>query len=111
HLRFPALDPHVPARTSGGGLFTAIRRGDILLHHPFESFQPVIDILRQAASDPDVVSVSATIYRTDRDASPIVDALIAAAQRGKQVRVVIELKARFDERRNAEWSCELRAAG
>jgi len=111
HLRFPALEPQSPARTRGGCLFTAIRRGDILLHHPFESFQPVIDLLRQAANDPDVVSISATIYRTDRGESPILDALIAAAQRGKEVRVVVELKARFDERRNAEWSCELRAAG
>jgi polyphosphate kinase len=111
HLRFPALEPQSPARTRGGCLFTAIRRGDILLHHPFESFQPVIDLLRQAANDPDVVSISATIYRTDRGESPILDALIAAAQRGKDVRVVVELKARFDERRNAEWSCELRAGG
>ena len=111
HLRFPALEPRVPARAAGGCMFTAIRRGDILLHHPFESFQPVVELLRQAAGDPEVVSISATIYRTDRGESPIVDALIAAAQRGKQVRVVVELKARFDERRNAEWACELRAAG
>jgi len=111
HLRFPTLEPHVPARITGGCMFAAIRRGDILLHHPFESFQPVIDLLRQAANDPEVLSVSATLYRTDRGESPIVDALVSAAQRGKQVRVVIELKARFDERRNAEWACELRAAG
>jgi polyphosphate kinase len=110
-LRFPVLEPQVPPRTATGSLFTAIRRGDILLHHPFESFQPVVDLLREAAGDPDVESISATIYRTDRGESPVVDALVAAAQRGKQVRVVVELKARFDERRNAEWAFELRAAG
>ena len=109
-LRYPALVPHVPARV-GPCLFAALRRHDILLHHPFDSFQPVVDLVRQAACDPAVDRISATLYRTDRAESPVLDALLAAAHRGKDVRVVVELKARFDERRNAEWSQALATAG
>lgn len=109
-LRYPPLVPHTPARI-GGCLFESIRNGDILLHHPFESFRPVIDLLRQAAVDPAVETISATLYRTDRGNSPVIEALIDAARRGKRVRVVVELKARFDERWNAEWARALSAAG
>ncbi len=109
-LRYPALVPRIPP-TVGPCMFTAIRRNDILLHHPFESFQPVIELLRQAAADPAVKSISATLYRTDRGQSPVVDALLDAARRGKRVRVIVELKARFDERHNAEWARALNAAG
>ena len=109
-LRYPRLMPHVPARI-GPCLFAAIRGGDILLHHPFDSFRPVIDLLRQAAADPTVETISATLYRSDRVHSPVVEALLEAAHRGKRVRVVVELKARFDERRNAEWARALKAAG
>ena len=109
-LRYPALTPAIPARV-GPCLFAAICRHDILLHHPFESFQPVIDLVRQAAIDPAVERISATLYRTDRGESPLLEALVDAARRGKDVRVVVELKARFDERRNAEWSLTLEAAG
>ena len=109
-LRYPAFVPHISTEI-GPCMFTAIRRRDILLHHPFESFQPVIDLLRQAAADPAVESISATLYRTDRGQSPVVDALVDAARRGKHVRVIVELKARFDERRNAECARALKAAG
>jgi polyphosphate kinase len=109
-LHYPALVPRIPP-TVGPCMFTSIRRGDILLHHPFESFQPVIDLLRQAAADPAVERISATLYRTDRGQSPLVDALLDAARRGKHVRVIVELKARFDERHNAEWARALNAAG
>jgi len=109
-LRYPPLMPQMPARV-GTCLFSAIRKGDILLHHPFESFQPVIDLLRQAVADPEVETICATLYRTDRRDSPVAEALLDAARRGKRVCVVVELKARFDERRNAEWSRELKAAG
>ncbi len=110
-LRYPALVPHVPPRRAGGCMFAAIRTGDILLHHPYESFQPVVDLLRQAVDDPDVLSISTTLYRTDRGESPFVEALLDAARRGKQVCVIVELTARFDERRNAEWARALKAAG
>jgi len=109
-LRYPPLVPRTPARI-GACMFASIRSGDILLHHPFESFRPVIDLVRQAAVDPDVEAISATLYRTDRGNSPVVEALIEAARGGKRVRVVVELKARFDERWNAEWARALRGAG
>jgi polyphosphate kinase len=109
-LHYPALVPRIPP-TVGPCMFTAIRRSDILLHHPFESFRPVIDLLRQAAADPAVERISATLYRTDRGQSPVVDALLDAARRGKHVRVIVELTARFDERHNAEWARALNAAG
>jgi len=109
-LRYPPLVPRTPART-GACMFASLRNGDILLHHPFESFRPVIDLVRQAAVDPGVETISATLYRTDRGNSPVVEALIEAARGGKRVRVVVELKARFDERWNAEWARALRAAG
>ena len=109
-LRYPPLVPHTSARI-GSCMFTSIRNGDILLHHPFESFRPVIDLLRQAAADPAVEAISATLYRTDRGNSPVIEALIDAARRGKRVRAVVELKARFDERWNAEWARALTAAG
>jgi polyphosphate kinase len=97
--------------SAGSCVFAVMRVRDILLHHPFESFQPVIDLVRQAAADPAVERISATLYRTDRGESPIVEALVEAARRGKDVRVIVELKARFDERHNAEWARTLTAAG
>src|SRR5262245_1218399 len=93
-LRYPPFVPQTSARI-GSCMFASIRNGDILLHHPFESFRPVIDLLRQAAADPAVEAISATLYRTDRGNSPVIEALIDAARHGKRVRVVVELKARF----------------
>ncbi len=113
-LRFPAFAPAVPARLepeeTGDTVFTAIRRHDVLLHHPFDSFSPVVDFLRTAARDPDVLAIKQTLYRVGRN-SPVVHALLEAVQNRKQVAVLVELKARFDEESNIGWARALEAEG
>src|SRR5579883_2378379 len=91
-------------------IFTVLRRGDVLLHHPFDSFQPVVEFLRRAADDPDVLAIKITLYRVGRN-SPVVESLLSAIENGKQVAVLLELKARFDEESNIEWAKALEAAG
>jgi polyphosphate kinase len=110
-LNFTAFTPSMPSRLShANNIFQVLRKGDLLLHHPFESFVPVIDFLRQAAADPKVLAIKQTLYRTGPD-SAVVDALVSAARAGKEVTVVVELRARFDEEANIALANRLQEAG
>ena len=113
NLKYPAFIPGLPQtlqRKKAADIFEMIRKNDILLHHPYQSFQPVIHFIQQAAVDPDVVAIKQTVYRTGTD-SLIMAALIAAASAGKEVTVVVELLARFDEEANINWASRLEEVG
>lgn len=111
-LKFPVFAPGIPSDLlkKGADMFKVIRKNDVLLHHPFQSFKPVIDLIQQAAADPNVVAIKQTVYRTGVD-SALMEALVTAAQHGKEVTVVVELLARFDEEANINWASRLEEVG
>ncbi|MGC2108808.1 MAG: polyphosphate kinase 1 [Candidatus Korobacteraceae bacterium] len=112
-LKFPTFVPAMPAalmKEEDEDIFASIRRGDILLQHPYDSFQPVVGLLQKAARDPNVLAIKITLYRVGHNA-PVVDALLEAAENGKQVAVLLELKARFDEESNIGWARKLEEYG
>ena len=112
-LKYPTFVPALPApliKNEDDDIFATIRRGDILFHHPFDSFQPIVGMLQKAANDPNVLAIKITLYRVGRNA-PVVDALLEAAENGKQIAVLLELKARFDEESNIGWARKLEQYG
>ncbi len=109
-LKYPPFLPRVPDKLDEHDIFSAIRKGDILLHHPYDSFLPVEAFFRAAARDPDTLAIKATLYRVGKN-SPIVEALLEARDNDKQVAVLVELKARFDEENNLEWARQLEHKG
>ncbi|HUO68600.1 MAG TPA: polyphosphate kinase 1 [Gammaproteobacteria bacterium] len=109
-LKYPPFTPGVPKQLASMTVFEAISKRDILLHHPYESFAPVIDFVYRAANDPDVLAIKQTLYRTTPD-SPLAESLVSAAKAGKEVTVLIELRARFDEAANIALASKLQEAG
>jgi polyphosphate kinase len=111
-LKFPSFAPGLPVvlQRKGTDMFKVIRKGDVLLHHPYQSFKPVLDFINQASIDPKVVAIKQTVYRTGVD-SELMEALIAATRLGKEVTVVVELLARFDEEANINWASKLEQVG
>jgi polyphosphate kinase len=109
-LKYPRFQPGLPSALDGADLFEVLKKQDLLLHHPFQSFLPVIDFIRTSANDPSVIAIKQTVYRTGTD-SELMEILIEAARKGKEVTVVVELMARFDEEANLNWAARLEEVG
>ena len=109
-LKYPPFQPGMPGSLGGGDLFETLKKNDALLHHPFQSFLPVIDFIRTTANDPNVIAIKQTVYRTGTD-SELMEILVEAARTGKEVTVVVELMARFDEEANLNWAARLEEVG
>jgi polyphosphate kinase len=109
-LKYPPFQPGLPPALDGGELFEVLKKQDILLHHPFQSFLPVVDFIRTSAEDPNVIAIKQTVYRTGTD-SELMQILVDAARKGKEVTVVVELMARFDEEVNMNWAARLEEVG
>src|SRR5687768_5642878 len=109
-LKYPPFQPGLPPALDSGDIFEVLKKQDILLHHPFQSFLPVIDFIRTTANDPSVIAIKQTVYRTGTD-SELMEILVDAARKGKEVTVVVELMARFDEEANLNWAARLEEVG
>ena len=109
-LKYPPFQPGLPRPLDSGDLFEVLKKQDVLLHHPFQSFLPVIDFIRTTANDPNVIAIKQTVYRTGTD-SELMEILVDAARKGKEVTVVVELMARFDEEANLNWAARLEEVG
>jgi polyphosphate kinase len=109
-LKYPPFQPGLAAGLASGELFETLKKHDVLLHHPFQSFLPVIEFIRTTANDPNVIAIKQTVYRTGTD-SELMEILVEAARKGKEVTVVVELMARFDEEANLNWAARLEEAG
>ncbi|MDK2780571.1 MAG: polyphosphate kinase [Trichococcus sp.] len=107
---YPDFSPVIPSDLSGKNIFDVVEKQDVFLHHPYDSFDPVVNFIKSAAEDEDTIAIKQTLYRVSKD-SPIIEALKIAAESGKQVTVLVELKARFDEENNVQWAKELEEAG
>lgn len=107
---YPSFSPVIPSDLSGKNIFDVVENQDVFLHHPYDSFDPVVDFIKSAAEDEDTIAIKQTLYRVSKD-SPIIEGLKTAAESGKQVTVLVELKARFDEENNVQWAKELEEAG
>ncbi|KAB2479058.1 RNA degradosome polyphosphate kinase [Staphylococcus sp. CH99b_3] len=110
HLKYPKYSPQIPQSLGNNDIFELSLKRDIFFHHPYETFEPIVDFVREAANDPNTIAIKQTLYRVSKD-SPIIQSLKDAAEKGKQVTVLVELKARFDEENNVHWARELEDAG